>query len=100
MSVPVVLADAGPGFASLSDGTAGVALAWISPPDDARPPACDPDGCRLEGSEGPSPAATGERLIDERVLVLVPLVGDADGSEAIDAVLPSTRTTVGGAERP
>lgn len=102
--VPLDLVDpvgtTGPVQATLTDGTTGVALGWVTPPLDPESVTCDDDGCRVVASEGQTGlVAAGERLVDHRVLALVAL-GPGEGPGAVAAVLPSTVLTVGSAELP
>jgi hypothetical protein len=77
------LAESGTDWASLGDETAGLVLAWTSPPPDGAAVSCDGSGCSAVGTEssgtgGAGPggmALPGEVLVDHRALAVVPYLG-------------------------
>ncbi|MEQ1501753.1 MAG: MopE-related protein [Myxococcota bacterium] len=98
--VPLDLVDpvpsSGPGFASLADPTAGVALGWARPPADPAAMSCAIDGCSVAASEGQGAtgaASPGDRLVDHRVLVVVPTPGSTIDVDAVRGV-PSAQAGV------
>ncbi|MEZ4241502.1 MAG: hypothetical protein R3F59_36200 [Myxococcota bacterium] len=73
---------------------AGVAVAWVEPPADPAALTCDPAGCFAAGTEGQAgAAAAGEAVVDQRLLVLVPLDADAvaGGPAAVAARVQAVR---------
>jgi hypothetical protein len=68
------------GFAVGTDGAAGLGFGWVTSPVDPGYLLCDADGCLAAASEGQGSAGfapAGTRLVDHRVVAIVPFAGSS-----------------------